>query len=145
MEGLPWWFSGKESACQCRRHELAPWSGKISHAAEQLSLCATVLSPCSRAGGAAATEPTSCQRLTSSRPRAGAPQQEKPHWEAWALQQRVALAATKTQHSQKLNKKKNYFFLTRSYSLDYAIQVYGFKYHSCFNISILFFSVPFLP
>ena len=27
--GLSWWFSGKESACQCRRHEFDPWVGKI--------------------------------------------------------------------------------------------------------------------
>ena len=30
--GLPWWLSGKESACQCRRHgrhEFDPWVGKM--------------------------------------------------------------------------------------------------------------------
>ena len=27
--GLPWWLSGKESDCQCRRHELDPWLRKI--------------------------------------------------------------------------------------------------------------------
>jgi len=26
---LPWWLGGKESACQCRRHRLDPWVGKI--------------------------------------------------------------------------------------------------------------------
>ena len=26
---LPWWFSGKESSCQCRRRGLDPWFGKI--------------------------------------------------------------------------------------------------------------------
>ena len=25
---LPWWLSGKESACQCRRFGFAPWVGK---------------------------------------------------------------------------------------------------------------------
>ena len=29
-QGLPWWLNGKEYACQCRRHGLDPWSGKIS-------------------------------------------------------------------------------------------------------------------
>ena len=29
LEGLPRWFSGKESACQCRRHRFNPWVGKI--------------------------------------------------------------------------------------------------------------------
>ena len=27
--GLPWWLSGKESACQCRRHRFNPWVRKI--------------------------------------------------------------------------------------------------------------------
>ena len=27
--GLPWWLSGKESACQCRRCGFDPWVGKI--------------------------------------------------------------------------------------------------------------------
>ena len=39
--GLPWWRSGYESACQRRGHGFEPWSRKIPHAAEQLSLCAT--------------------------------------------------------------------------------------------------------
>ena len=25
MDGLPWWFSGKESTCQFRRCEFNPW------------------------------------------------------------------------------------------------------------------------
>ena len=44
----PWWLSGKEFACQCRRHVFDPWSGKIPHASEHLSPCATLLSLCSR-------------------------------------------------------------------------------------------------
>ena len=31
MLGLPWWLSGKESACQCRGHGFDPWSRKIPH------------------------------------------------------------------------------------------------------------------
>ena len=31
-------LSGKESTCQCRKHRFSPWSGKIPHAVEQLSL-----------------------------------------------------------------------------------------------------------
>ena len=27
--GLPWWLSGKESTCQCRRYQFEPWSQKI--------------------------------------------------------------------------------------------------------------------
>ena len=44
-ERLPWWLSGKESACQCRRHEFDPWSGTIPYATEQLSLCTTTTEP----------------------------------------------------------------------------------------------------
>ena len=35
--GLPWWLSGKESTCQCRRHRFDPGSEKIPHAMERLS------------------------------------------------------------------------------------------------------------
>ena len=28
--GLSRWHSGKESACQCRRHGFDPWTGRIS-------------------------------------------------------------------------------------------------------------------
>ena len=31
--------------CQCRGHGFEPWSGKIPHAAEQLSPCATTTEP----------------------------------------------------------------------------------------------------
>ena len=27
--GLPWWLSGEESACHCRKHRIDPWSRKI--------------------------------------------------------------------------------------------------------------------
>ena len=39
--GLPWWLSGEESTCQCRRLWFDSLSEKIPHALEQLSLCAT--------------------------------------------------------------------------------------------------------
>ena len=38
-QGLPCWISGKESTYQCRRHRFDPWSKKIPHFVEQLSLC----------------------------------------------------------------------------------------------------------
>ena len=34
-----------ESASQCRGHWFEPWSGKIPHAAEQLSPCTTTTEP----------------------------------------------------------------------------------------------------
>ena len=47
------WLSGKESACQCRRHRFDPWSRTILRAAEQLSLCATTTEPVCYSQGAA--------------------------------------------------------------------------------------------
>ena len=41
----PWWLSGKEFTCQCRRWGFHPWSGKIPHATEQLSLCIATTEP----------------------------------------------------------------------------------------------------
>ena len=40
-----WATSGLESALKCRGYRFDPWSGKISHASEQLSLCATTTEP----------------------------------------------------------------------------------------------------
>ena len=45
FEGLPWWCSGWESACQCMWHGFEPWSGKIPHATEQLGPWATTTEP----------------------------------------------------------------------------------------------------
>ena len=42
---LPLWSSGEESACQIREQEFNPASGKIPHAAGQLSPCATTAEP----------------------------------------------------------------------------------------------------
>ena len=58
---LPWWLSGKESACQSRRHRFDPWSGKIPHTVEQLGPRATLLSLCS-----AAREATTMRSLLTS-------------------------------------------------------------------------------
>ena len=62
---IPQWFSGKESACHCRKHRFDPWSRKIPHAVEQLHV----------------------PQLLSLCPRACAPRQEQPpQWEAHARQ-----------------------------------------------------------
>ena len=45
IPGSPWWLSGKESACHCKRHGFYPWSGRIPHAMEQLSPRATSMEP----------------------------------------------------------------------------------------------------
>ena len=41
LTGLPWWFSGEETTCQCRTHGFDPWFRKIS----QLSPCTTTIGP----------------------------------------------------------------------------------------------------
>ena len=60
ISGLPWWLSGKESTCQCRRHGFDPWSGKIPHAVEQLSQRITTIEPVLQSPGATITEPMCC-------------------------------------------------------------------------------------
>ena len=42
---LPWWFSGGESSCQCRRHGFNPWSGRIPLAMGHQSPRATAVEP----------------------------------------------------------------------------------------------------
>ena len=59
-EGLPWWLSGKESSCRYRRYMFDSWSGKIPHAAEQLSPRAKTSEPVLNSLGPTATEPTCC-------------------------------------------------------------------------------------
>ena len=56
VEGLPWWLSGNESACQCRRQGFDPWSGKIPHATEQVSPRATTTEPSRWSPGATTAE-----------------------------------------------------------------------------------------
>ena len=55
--GLPWWLRDKESAGQCRRRRLHPWSGMIPHAPKQRSSCTTALEPMNQSPGAATIEP----------------------------------------------------------------------------------------
>ena len=76
---LPWWFSGKESACRGKTYRFDPSAEKIPHAAEQLSLWATIIEPVLESPGSATTEPL--------RSTARARQHEKPpQWEACARQ-----------------------------------------------------------
>ena len=42
---LPWWLSGEESTCQCRRHGFDPQSRKISRVSEELSPSAVATEP----------------------------------------------------------------------------------------------------
>ena len=58
QKGLSQRLSGKEPACQCRRHEFKPWSRKIPHAEEQLGPRATTVKHMLQRLGATTTEPT---------------------------------------------------------------------------------------
>ena len=91
LQGLPWWRSGWESACQCRGHRFEPWSGKIPHAAEQLGLWATTTEP-------APLEPV----LRNKRGRdSERPAHRDEEWPPLAATRESPCTETKTQHSQK--------------------------------------------
>ena len=72
--GLPWWLSGKESACQCRRQGFDPWSGKISHA--------TMTKPAHH-DLSRAPEPGEPQPVTLACSTASGLQQENPERRYW--------------------------------------------------------------
>ena len=91
-QGLPWWLRGKESACQCRRHEFDPWSRKIPQAAEQLSNY-----------WARAPEPRIRNKTGHLDEKPAHHHSAGPAPSSW----RKACTATKSQHSQKpINKKQ---------------------------------------
>ena len=62
--------------CQCRGHGFEPWSGKIPHATEQLSLCTTTTEPALYSPKTTTTHMLLLLEAHASR--ACAPQQEKP-------------------------------------------------------------------
>ena len=91
VQGLPWWRSGWESACQCRGHGFEPWSGRIPHDAEQLGPWATAAEP-------ARLEPV----LRNGRGHDGErPTHRDEEWPPLAATRESPRTATKTQHSHK--------------------------------------------
>ena len=46
MYWLPWWLSGKESACQCRRLGFNPWVRKILWRRKCVHVCVQLLQSC---------------------------------------------------------------------------------------------------
>ena len=91
IPGLPWWHSGWESACQCRGHGFEPWSGKIPHAVERLSLWATVAEP-------ARLEPVLRNGRGHDSER---PAHSDEEWPPLAATRESPHTETKTQHSHK--------------------------------------------
>ena len=71
FQGILWWLSGKEPACQCRRLRFDPWSGKSPQAAEQLSPRVTAIEPVLYSLRPTATEACAPQQKQPS-------QQKKP-------------------------------------------------------------------
>ena len=90
-EGLPWWRSGWEPACQYKGHGFEPWSGKIPHAAEQLGPWATTTEP-------ARLEPVLRNRRGHDSER---PAHRDEEWPPLAATRESPRTETKTQHSQK--------------------------------------------
>ena len=89
--GLPWWHSGWESACRCRGHGFEPWSGRIPHAAEQLSPWATIAEP-------ARLEPVLRNKRGCDSER---PAHRDEEWPPLATARESPRTETKTQHSHK--------------------------------------------
>ena len=116
--GLPWWFSGKEFTCS---HGFNPWSRRIRHAVQQVSLCATTIESVIWSPGPATPEPT--------RPRVHAPQKEKvPQWEAHvpqlesspcSLQQEKGLVQKDTRQPKR-NKLINNIYYWKNIELNYT-------------------------
>ena len=55
VEGVRWWLGGRESAWHCR-FGFDPWSRRIPHAMEQLSLCTRTIESVFWSLGAATIE-----------------------------------------------------------------------------------------
>ena len=92
---LPWWLSGKESACPCRRLRFDPWSGKIPHTVEQLSPRTTTIEPVLESSQTATTEAPEPMLLNKRSPRT------TPREEPLFSVTREVHEATEIQHSQK--------------------------------------------
>ena len=91
FQGLPWWRSGWEFACQCREHGLEPWSRKIPHAAEQLGPWATITEP-------ARLQPVLRNKRGRNNER---PAHRDEEWPPFAATGESPRTEMKTQHSQK--------------------------------------------
>ena len=98
-QGLPWCLSGKESACQCRRHKFNPWSRKISHAPGAAKPVCHKFWACTLEPGSRNYRAHVLQLLKPLHSRACAPQQEKPPWGEVHAPQLVS-----SSHSRQLEK-----------------------------------------
>ena len=110
QRGLPWWLSGRESVCQCRRS--IPGPGR-SHVPQSNSPGTTAIEPVLKSPANTTTEPIR-RNYWILCPRVDARQQEKPPaWEAWvprlessphSLQLEKSLHSKKDPARPKINK-----------------------------------------
>ena len=91
FQGLPWWRSGWESACQCGGRGFEPWSGRIPRDAEQWGPWATITEP-------ARLEPVLCGRRSRDGER---PARRFEEWPPLAATGGSPRTETRTQHSHK--------------------------------------------
>ena len=122
VEGLPWWLSGNESACQCRRQGFDPWSGKIPHATEQVSPGATTTEPARWSPGATTAE---AQGAPEPMLHKTGHHKEKPHSnERWPCSQQRGPRAAKNKIANKWcwEKKDSHMQNYETGPLSYTIQ-----------------------
>ena len=125
---LSWWLSGKESACQCRRHGFDPWSRKTAHASEKLSLYQCYWAS-ALGSGTTTTETIVLLLLKPAHSRAHSPQQVKPtQWEAHTPQLESSPHWPQLEKSLRSNKdpaqpkNNNFFFLKNLVSAGDKVQ-----------------------
>ena len=116
---LPWWLSGKESACQYQRPEFDPWAGKIPHTMEQLSLHAVTIEPVLWSLGTATTEAHAPWSPCSTAREVRASQLESS---PCSPQLEESSGGVKTQHSQeeiiKIVLKRKIFTVSKNSALN---------------------------
>ena len=102
--GLPWWLSGKECTCQCRRRGFHPWSRKIWHATEQLRPCATTTEPmCHNYWSLRTLQPVLHNKRSHQNEQPTHCSEEQP---LLTTARESPCTVMKTQHSQKYNYKR---------------------------------------
>ena len=116
LAGLPWWLSGKESACQCRRHGFDPQSGKLP-CAEQSSPCATSSELVFYSPGTATREATTVRSphtTTKEEPRS-LPTRAKPteQWKTRTAEQKQLPTKNKSNLTCKNSTKNSHISLTQ--------------------------------
>ena len=99
--GFPGSASGKEYACQHRRHIVDPWSGKIPHTMEQLLSPSQLLSLCPRVQEPHILKPVCLEPATGETTSMRSPRTSAQEYPPLTATRESLSTATKTQHSHK--------------------------------------------